>query len=161
VALGAVLALGGGLISSLGAAPGAAAIVELFTTQTTLSVPNPTPVSVDNMVVPVTATVTIADLRGALITPSGQVAFSVSTSTPGASFDLGGGTLSNCLLGLPSLLGIWQETCSTTFDVPDAALDNCGFTVVTGSYSGATDLVAGPSSGTVTVAGSGCGAPGD
>ncbi len=152
-----MVALAAGLLSSIGTGPSGAAKSVVVKTHTTVFVPNPTHAATTHGMVPITATVSMVDLNGVLITPSGSVAFSVGSSN--GPVKVGTASLSNCLLGLPSILGIWQDACSATLNVPGSDFNSCGFTVVTGTYSGATDIAAGPSSDTVTVAGKGCTPP--
>jgi hypothetical protein len=61
----------------------------------------------------------------------------------------GTATLSKCLLGLPSLLGITQATCSATVSLTGHGF--CYIQEITATYSGATDLIAEPSTGTAVV----------
>ncbi|HWE68144.1 MAG TPA: hypothetical protein VG298_15995 [Acidimicrobiales bacterium] len=99
-----------------------------------------------------TATVDLSLVHGALVTPSGTVTF-VGTNggfDGGAPLALGQGTVSKCLLGLPSILGLYSPTCTATVSVAAAQVlelqSHCDWTI-TGSYSGASDLVAKASTG--------------
>ncbi len=119
---------------------------------TTTSVTDTPPVAIAGVEsTTLTATVTLELVKGLLITPSGQVTFSETEYTPVP----GGGysesyytpqnkTLSNCLLGLPSIGGLWQETCtaSVKFVMTNGT---CGPTEMSAGYSGVSDLLAGPS----------------
>jgi hypothetical protein len=140
VAMGAGLTLG----TMAGLAPSAgAALLPLLPTSTVVSSNGTASVRPTT----VTATVSLELVQGLLVTPSGSVTFH---NTNGQSSSvLGTAPLSSCLLGLPSLLGLTQATCSATIPIRNF----CGLGTVTAVYSGATDLIAEPSTGSLAING--------
>jgi hypothetical protein len=122
-----------------GIAPSAgASTLPLWTTTTSVAI---TAAPGNNGVI-VTATVDLAVLKGLLITPSQTVTF-LNTDFEGNVTTLGSAKLSSCLLGLPSLAGITQATCSASIPVANA----CSLQEVTAIYTSDGDLIAKPSEG--------------
>jgi hypothetical protein len=150
----AAAVMGAGLIvgTLAGAAPvaGASTLPILSTTTAVSYTPNELPDGGFNSIT-VTATVSLELVKGLLVTPSGVVTFTdtVEGGNGPITVPAGSATLSKCLLGLPSLLGITQATCSASVVVTVDQM-YCGSNVFTGTYSAATDLVAKPSFGTTT-----------
>ena len=130
-------------MAGVAAAPAGASTLNLLSTTTTAeALANPSAGTVT-----LTATVTLELVKGLLITPSGTVAFSGTNDS--GTVALGSGTLSKCLLGLPSLLGLWSETCTTT-DVPTASeqsMLDCETFTIAAQYTGDGDLLAKGSTG--------------
>jgi hypothetical protein len=140
----AALLMGAGLFmgTMAGATPAGAATLPFLSTTTTVSVSPAAGIPTS-----ATATVSLELVNGLLITPSGSVTF--VESNDGRIVPLGSAPLSKCLLGLPSLLGITQATCSATVSLTGYGF--CYIGTVTASYSGATDLIAKPSVGSDAV----------
>jgi hypothetical protein len=115
--------------------PAGAASVNLLTTNTSVEASPDT--TSDSSPVTVLATVTLELVKGALVTPSGEVNFSLTSG--GVNSPLPSEPISSCLLGLPSLLGIWTETCTATLKTADL---ECSMGTIWAVYSGSTDLVA-------------------
>jgi hypothetical protein len=148
---GAVLAAGvlAGTVAGTVLGAGAATLPVLGTT-TSVAV---TQSSHEDAPFVISATVDINGLQGALVTPSGEVSFTATNPevADGSVFQLGSDPVAPCLLGLPSVLGIYSATCTashTTDSAQTILLDNsyCTWTIHA-SYSGATDLVAQASKG--------------
>jgi hypothetical protein len=120
--------------------------------QTTTTLTSTTPTFVDGVEqVTLHATVSIEGIKGALITPSGQVDFEETYYASGTGeeiYPVQAANLSSCVLGLPSVLGLWQATCSAsvTFNL---TYGNCAPTTISAEYLGASDLIAGPSNSEV------------
>jgi hypothetical protein len=136
---GGLLAVGlfAGMAGAAAAPAGASSLNLLSTTTTASALANPGAGTVT-----LTATVTLELVKGLLITPSGTVAFSGTNDS--GTVALGSGTLTRCLLGLPSLLGLWSETCTAT-DAPTAAEQsalNCETFDIAAQYTGDSDLLA-------------------
>jgi hypothetical protein len=142
--VGALLVAGlfaGGLIIST--VPAGAESLGLLSTTTSVSESSVPGSGVDTL----TATVSLELVKGALLMPTGTVVFSGSDNS--GNYALGTGTLSRCVLGLPGLFGLWQETCTAT-DVPTAAqadLLDCTPLSIEATYSASADLLAKPSDG--------------
>jgi hypothetical protein len=115
---------------------------------TTTSLASTTPIFVDGVEqVTLTATVDLDGLNGVLVTPSGSVGFSETYYSPGVGekyYPVQTAKLSGCLLGLPSVVGLWQTTCSATVTFK-LTYGNCGSTEISAGYSGTSDLIAGAS----------------
>jgi hypothetical protein len=119
---------------------------------TTTTLTSTTPTFVDGVEqVTLHATVSIEGIKGALITPSGQVDFAgtyYASGTGEENYPLQPANLSSCVLGLPSILGLWQATCSATATF-NLTYGNCALTEISAEYLGTSDLVAGPSNSPV------------
>jgi hypothetical protein len=143
-ASGAVVVVGlvAGMLGGTGTA--SASSLGLLGTTTSLSV---TPVSSSPDSVPIerlTATVTLAAVKGALVTPSGDVSFVTGyyTSDDGPqAYPNVEAKLSSCLLGLKPVGSLWQTTCTatTTIALTEAS---CEPTFFQAFYTGSSDLVA-------------------
>lgn len=149
--LGGAAAAIGLVVGTFGgtAGAGASALGSLgIALPTTTTLASTTPIFVDGVEqVTLTATVDLDGLNGALVTPSGSVDFSGTYYTPGVGeryYPIQTANLSGCLLGLPSVLGLWQTTCSATITFK-LTYGNCGSTDITAGYDGASDLIAGAS----------------
>jgi hypothetical protein len=125
---------------------GALGVPVALSTTTTLTVSAASQTGDSAPTVTETATVTLQNLKGAFLTPSGSVQFEASTESPGGSvsYPTQTVTLSHCLLGLAPVAGLWQATCSasTTLTLTSGT---CNPTVFEAEYSGSSDLLAGPS----------------
>jgi hypothetical protein len=102
--------------------------------------------------VTLTATVDLDGLDGVFVSPSGSVGFSETYYAPGTGeqyYPIQTATLSGCLLGLPSVAGLWQATCtaSVTFKM---TYGNCGPSRIVATYDGTSDLIAGYSTSTTS-----------
>ncbi len=127
-----------------------AAVLPLLSTTTHISTATPDPQPNQGNVV-FNITVTEELVTGALITPGGQVAVTVQDGSDPKPILVGSPSVSSCLLGLAPVLGLWHETCSTNFAMPVNDLDGCATTLVTATYSGASDLIAEPSHASTVV----------
>jgi len=101
----------------------------------------------------VSATVNLFLVKGAFITPSGAVSFAAvpldADGKPLPAVALGSAKLTKCVLGLPGLLHLWDQTCTATLfpSADNAALFACTSSDLQASYSGGTDVVAAASKG--------------
>lgn len=139
-----IITIGGAGIASANLLAGAG--IPGLPTTTALSVSNPTFTS-GTPSVTMTATVTLKGLKGALITPSGNVEFDATQYPPGGGenyYPVKDVTLSRCLLGLPGVKGLWDATCTATYTL-QLNEGTCGPTEFEADYSGSTDLIADPS----------------
>jgi hypothetical protein len=133
-----------GVIAGTAGSAGAATLIPLLPTVTTVVATQAPQVGEGRPPVVISSSTQLAVIGGLLITPSGSVTF---TAVNGPTrVPLGSTVNGSCLLKLSPLLG----SCTSTLVLNPTLtqlLDDCGGWTIVAYYSGSTDLVAQPSTG--------------
>jgi len=128
----------------VGMLPAGGAVVNLLPTTTSVGV-TPSP-DYTGTTPTITAIVNLELVKGALVTPAGDVVFTVVDGATTTA--VGSAPVASCLLGLPSILHLYSATCSASLTT--SAIE-CLSGTLTATYSGSKDLIAKGSVGTTEI----------